>query len=156
MFSLFIGAMLSAAIADSTKSRHLGGGQLRGNEPVSVSLKKFLSHLRSLLAEDPNPDGLNDGLGGYAIAIIAVISTIIFVVFVAWILYRLKVWMPRERRGSKTGNEASSPESDQLIPATAVGGVAEANNAGTAISAGGSTVVVPSSGSPSNIFTTRK
>ena len=106
------------------------------------SLNKFLAHLRSLLAEDdPNPDGLEDGLGKYTLSIIIIVSSVAGLAFIAWIIYRYRTWVPKtKRRDSKS---STGPESDQLIQPVAV----------SSASPGTSTVVAPDSAASSNIFT---
>ena len=107
------------------------------------SINKFLAHLRSLLADDndPDPDGLENGLGDYTLSIIIIVSSIAGIALIAYIIYRYKTWVPRtKRRDSKT---STGPESDQLIPSVAP----------SSASPGASTVVAPDSASPSNIFT---
>jgi hypothetical protein len=103
------------------------------------SVNIFLAHLRSLI-DEPDPDGSENGLGQYTIAIIVVSCSIAGVACIAWIVYRYKQWVPKtKRRGSKS---SSGPESDQLIPPAVA-----------SVSPVGSTIVTPDSASPSNIFT---
>ncbi len=124
--------LIAVCLLSFTESRLVGHAHRNG---ATSSINKFLSHLRSLLSEDPDPDGLDDGLGKYTVAIIVIVSSVFLIILIAWGIYRYKQWIPRtKRRGSKTGIE-----SDPLVPPSSSGGP--------------STVVVPESASTSNIFT---